>query len=137
MARLTRVRRLILRAKWLPRGQKAEPVALTHFDEQHFDEMKRIEVDIGNSGFKVSPELFKFGEQYLAELALEQERCKARAAKISERAGQGKKQTWGIECPVEGLRRHYISPSFLVSAWRDARAAYLLRAQSSGLHDFD
>ena len=80
-----RTRRLILRARWLPRLENEEADALTNLDFRHFDPAKRIEVSLDKLGFKVLPLLFEVGEQYLTDLEAARERGKA--AKLS--AGPG------------------------------------------------
>ena len=59
---------MVLRARWLPRLQNEEADQLTNLEFHHFDESKRIQVDLDNLGFQVMPMLFAAGEDYMAEL---------------------------------------------------------------------
>ena len=81
LAHQMRRRRLVLRARWLPRLQNEEADALTNFDYRHFTAAKRIQVDLDNLGFKVLPMLFEVGESYSKELE---------AARAAERASRAK-----------------------------------------------
>ena len=47
LAHQCRVRRVALRAAWLPRLQHEEADALTNLDFRHFDAARRIQVDLG------------------------------------------------------------------------------------------
>ena len=85
-----RRRRLVLRARWLPRLQNDEADQLTNMDFRHFDKKKRIPVDLSRLGFQVLPELFKAGEDYLEIL----NQMKA-DAKESEGIGRAKKRLRG------------------------------------------
>ena len=66
-----------LRANWLPRLQNEEADALTNSDFRHFDEAKRIEVDLDKLGFVLMNDFFAVGDAYVEELA---------ALKIQEKA---------------------------------------------------
>ena len=93
LAHQMRLRRLILRAKWLPRLQNEEADALTNLDFRHFDKNKRIHVDLQKLKFGVLNELFEAGETYMAEL--EEARSKAKLANDKlkhEKAGGGNKK---------------------------------------------
>ena len=68
LAHQMRRRRLVLRARWLPRLQNDEADQLTNMDLRHFDSKKRIPVSLGRLGFQVLPELFEAGEKYLETL---------------------------------------------------------------------
>ena len=90
LAHQMRRRRLVLRARWLPRLQNDEADQLTNMDFRHFDKKKRIPVDLSRLGFQVLPELFKAGEDYLEIL----NQMKA-DAKESEGIGRAKKRLRG------------------------------------------
>jgi hypothetical protein len=88
LAHQMRVRRLALRAHWLPRLQNEEADALTNDDFRHFDPDRRIQVDIEKMSFGVLRGLFETGEAYISEL----EKAKAAAAK-AKAAGETAKDT--------------------------------------------
>ena len=90
LAHQMRVRRLVLRAHWLPRLENEEADALTNFDYRHFDAAKRIEVKLEELEFKVLNELFKEGEEYVA--ALEKARDELKKAKADGLIPTGKKR---------------------------------------------
>ena len=62
-------RNATLRADWLPRLQNEEADALTNSDFRHFDEAKRIHVDLDKLGFALLNDLFAVGDAYVAELS--------------------------------------------------------------------
>ena len=68
LAHQMRRRRLVLRARWLPRLQNDEADQLTDMYFRHFDPKKRIPVSLERPGFQVLPELFEAGEKYLETL---------------------------------------------------------------------
>ena len=68
LAHQMRRRRLVLRARWLPRLQNDEADQLTNMDFRHFDPKKRIPASLERLGFQVLPELFEAGEKYLETL---------------------------------------------------------------------
>ena len=80
LAHQMRRRRLVLRAKWLPRLENEEADALTNLDFRHFNAENRIEVALDTIGFKVLPMLFGVGEEYLKELEGAKEKEKAKEA---------------------------------------------------------
>ena len=93
LAHQMRLRRLVLRAKWLPRLQNEEADALTNLDFRHFDPKKRIPVEIDDLKFGVLNELFKEGENYIAELEKARARQKALAEKpAASGKGEGRKK---------------------------------------------
>ena len=88
-----RLRRLVLRAKWLPRLQNEEADALTNLDFRHFDPAKRIPVEIDSLKFGVLHELFAEGEAYISELEKARELQKSLAAKlVNNGKGEGRKK---------------------------------------------
>ena len=94
LAHQMRLRRLILRAKWLPRLQNEEADALTNLDFRHFDPSKRIPVEIEDLKFGVLNALFEEGEAYVSELEKARETQKSQAAKpaTSARSVGGEKR---------------------------------------------
>ena len=64
LAHQMRRRRLVLRARWLPRLQNDEADQLTDMDFRHFDPKKRIPVSLECPGFQILPELFEAGGKY-------------------------------------------------------------------------
>ena len=68
LAHEMRRRRLVLRARWLPRLQNQEADDLTNDDYRHFKAENRIPVDIKKLGFTLMDSLFAHGDAYLAEL---------------------------------------------------------------------
>ena len=81
-----RLRRLSLRARWLPRLQNQEADDLTNGEFRHFDPSRRIAVDLDRLGFKVMPMLFAAGDAYLSELQA------ARAAEARKREAKASRQ---------------------------------------------
>jgi hypothetical protein len=93
LAHQMRLRRLVLRAKWLPRLQNEEADALTNLDFRHFDPAKRIPVEIDSLKFGVLHELFAEGETYISELEKAREMQKALSAKaVNTGTGEGRKK---------------------------------------------
>ena len=86
LAHQMRIRRLVLRAHWLPRDENEEADALTNIDFRHFDPNRRIPVDLASIEFGVLNQLFEAGEAYTKEL--EAAREKAKAAKLLEEQGR-------------------------------------------------
>ena len=68
LAHQTRIRRLVLRAHWLPRLENEEADALTNFEFRHFDPARRVAVELKDLKFGVLDDLFREGESYIAEL---------------------------------------------------------------------
>ena len=68
LAHQMKLRRTLLRARWLPRLQNQEADDLTNDEFRHFDLSKRIQVDLKSLGFKLMEELFEVGDDYIAEL---------------------------------------------------------------------
>ena len=89
LAHQCRVRRVSLRASWLPRLQNEEADALTNLDFRHFDPNKRIQVDLAKLKFGVLPALFEEGEDYVAKL--DRLKLEAKGAKRPIEAGAGKR----------------------------------------------
>ena len=77
-----RVRRLVLRAHWLPSLENEEADALTNFDFRHFKDESRIHVKLEDLKFAVLDDLFKTGEGYVA--ALEKLQAHTKALKEAE-----------------------------------------------------
>ena len=74
------LRNATLRANWLPRLQNEEADALTNSDFRHFSVARRIPVKLDELRFLVLNDLFKVGDDYIAEL----ETLKAQAKRTRE-----------------------------------------------------
>ena len=90
LAHQMRVRRLVLRAHWLPRLENEEADALTNFDYRHFDPAKRVAVELAQLKFAVLDSLFKEGEEYMA--SLEAAKAKFKEAKLAGTAQPEKRR---------------------------------------------
>ena len=89
LARQMRRRRLVLRAKWLPRLRNEEADTLTNLDFRHFNPDKRILVDLDTIQFGVLRELFEVGEDYVKESEAARAKEKARKVTILQEAAGG------------------------------------------------
>ena len=69
-----------LRADWIPRLQNEEADALTNWDFRHFDEQRRVHVDLEHLDLLVKGELFESGDRCLADLEVLGSKSKAAAA---------------------------------------------------------
>ena len=85
VAHQMRRRRLVLRARWLPRLQNEEADQLTNNEFHNFDAKKRIPVELDGLQFQVLPQLFAAGEEYLEDL----EKAKTAAKKTDAEALEG------------------------------------------------
>jgi hypothetical protein len=85
LAHEMRRRRLLLRARWLPRLQNQEADDLTNDELHHFNPKKRIPVDLGNLGFELMDGLFESGDEYVAELEKVRSAMKLRASEKDSR----------------------------------------------------
>ena len=101
LAHQMRRRRMVLRARWLPRLQNQEADDLTNMELRHFDPKKRIDVDINKLGFDLMESLFKVGDTYLEEL--EEVRTAEKLKLAAKRAG-GVHRDEGGGKKVKGLR---------------------------------
>ena len=83
LAHQMKLRRLLLRARWVPRLQNQEADDLTNDEFRHFDPKKRIKVDLKDLKFKIMDQLFEVGDAYTKELeaARSSEKRKAEARK--------------------------------------------------------
>jgi len=100
LAHQMRRRRLVLRARWLPRLQNDEADALTNSDFRHFDPKLRIPVDVDQLGFKVLPMLFEAGEQYVRDLEAKRNAIKEKAEEDRKKGyarNEGKARKLGSE----------------------------------------
>ena len=68
LAAQSHLRKLTLRARWLPRLQNEEADALSNFSFDHFDPKLRIEVQLETLPFVLFNDLFAVGDSYIAEL---------------------------------------------------------------------
>ena len=75
------LRRMAMRAEWVPRMQNQEADALTNSEFAAFDPSLRIPVDLNKLDFKVMHRLLEKGEAYFEELQAAKERQKAEAAR--------------------------------------------------------
>jgi hypothetical protein len=96
LAHQMKKRRVVLRARWLPRLQNQEADDLTNFELRHFDPKKRIQVDINELGLDLMHSLFEVGDSYMADLeklkAEDKLKVEAKRAKGGRLAGpKGKK----------------------------------------------
>ena len=98
LAHQMRRRRLVLRARWLPRLQNDEADLLTNMHFRHFGPKKRIPVSLERLGFRVLPELFEAGEKYLE--TLNRLKADSKEAEKSEGKDRAKKRLRG----EKGLR---------------------------------
>ena len=85
LAHQMKLRRMVLRARWLPRLQNQEADDLTNEEFRHFDPAKRIPVTLASLGFKIMDSLFKVGDDYLSEFEKLRESEKRKAAAKAER----------------------------------------------------
>ena len=80
--------------------QNQEADDLSNFELRHFDPKKRIHVDIANLGLELMHDLFKVGDEYLADLekvrATEKLKIDAKRAKSGRLAGGKNKKTKGL-----------------------------------------
>ena len=95
LAHQMRRRRLVLRARWLPRLENEEADALTNLDFRHFRAENRIPVILDELGFKVLPMLFEAGESYMEELENARKAEKARALDGAAGGTRDKKRKLG------------------------------------------
>jgi hypothetical protein len=107
LAHQMKLRRLLLRARWLPRLQNQEADDLTNDEFHHFDPRKRIKVELKDLKFEIMNKLFAVGEDYMRELettrAAEKRKAEARrvagggADKASQKRGRPLRETdpWG------------------------------------------
>ena len=101
LAHQMKLRRMLLRARWLPRLQNQEADDLTNYEFSHFDPRKRIAVRLEDLEFKVMNELFSVGDDYLARLeearASEKRKREARMAggsgEAATKKGPGLRET--------------------------------------------
>jgi hypothetical protein len=73
-------RRMVLRARWLPRLQNQEADDLTNEEFRHFNPANRIPVKLEDLGFDIMNSLFKAGDDYLAALEKQRESEKRKSA---------------------------------------------------------
>ena len=68
LAHQMKLRRMVLRARWLPRLQNQEADDLTNEEFRHFDPKRRIHVELKSLGLEVMDSLFSAGDEYMADL---------------------------------------------------------------------
>ena len=81
LAHQMKLRRTLLRARWLPRLQNQEADDLTNDEFRHFDLSIWIHVDLKSLDFKLMESLFEVGDDYIAELDAAKASEKKRMAK--------------------------------------------------------
>ena len=95
-----KIRRMVLRARWLPRLQNQEADDLTNDEFRHFDPKKRIKVELADLEFKVMNSLFEVGDAYMAELdsvrTAEKEKLARRKARGEDTRDRRDKRLKGI-----------------------------------------
>ena len=96
LAHQSRIRRMVLRAHWLPRLENEEADALTNFEFRHFDPARRVEVQLKDLKFAVLDDLFREGEAYIAELEKAKGQKKAARDAGGLNAGKRSKGSSGI-----------------------------------------
>ena len=92
LAHQMRVRRLVLRAHWLPRLENEEADALTNADFRHFKKENRIDVKLEDLKLAVLNDLFKAGEEFVSALESEKERAKLQASELEGAVPKERKQ---------------------------------------------
>ena len=91
LAHQMKVRRMVLRARWLPRLENQEADDLTNNEYRYFDPVKRIRVDLADLGFEIMDSLFEHGDAYLAELEEQRASEKRKAATRGAKRGAKRK----------------------------------------------
>ena len=86
------LRNAVLRANWIPRLQNEEADALTNSDFRHFDQARRIEVDLAKLEFRILNQLFAVGDNYIEELAKVKDQEKRRKETSSTGARQPRRK---------------------------------------------
>ena len=90
LAHQMRIRRLILRAHWLPRLENEEADALTNYEYHHFSAKNRIKVNLDELKFGVFRGLFESGEAYYSDL--NDKRAKAKEDRLAGKEPEGKRK---------------------------------------------
>jgi hypothetical protein len=75
------VRRMALRADWVPRLQNEEADALTNGDFRHFSDELEVKVDFESLKFGVLDRLLRVGEAYFLEVEAARSQEKIRKAR--------------------------------------------------------
>ena len=101
LAHQMKKRRLLLRARWLPRDENQEADDLTNDEFRHFDPKKRIRVELKDLKFRVMDSLFAVGDSYISEL--EAARASEKRKAELRRSGETKTRS-GKERRTKGLR---------------------------------
>ena len=90
LAHQMKLRRMVLRARWLPRLQNQEADDLTNEEFRHYDPKRRIHVELKSPGLEVMDALFAAGDDYMSDL----EKAKAFEMRKEEmRKQSGEKRT--------------------------------------------
>ena len=85
-------RRMLLRARWVPRLQNQEADDLTNDEVRHFVTKRRIDVDVEKLGFSLMGDLFKAGDAYTSELETVRNAMKLKAELKTARDVSSEKQ---------------------------------------------
>ena len=105
LAHQSRIRRMVLRAHWLPRLENEEADALTNFEFRHFDPALRVEVQLKDLKFAVLDDLFKEGEAYIG----------TREGQGAEESGQSGRGTGHRQAVERSRGQHFEGPRQMVS----------------------
>ena len=97
LAHQMKIRRMLLRARWLPRLQNQEADDLTNDEFRHFDPKKRIKVELADLKFRIMDSLFAVGDKYMSDLeearaSEKRKRMEKKARGSTERRGKGKRE---------------------------------------------
>ena len=101
LAHQMKIRRTLLRARWLPRLQNQEADDLTNDEFRHFDPKKRIKVEMADLEFRIMNSLFSVGDAYMAELE---------AARTAEKEKLARRKVRGGSAGVGRTKRRKRSP---------------------------
>jgi hypothetical protein len=101
LAHQMKLRRMMLRARWLPRLQNQEADDLTNEEFRHFDPARRIPVRLEDLDFKLMNSLFAAGDDYLKELentrAAEKRKLEKKIAEGGGRPTTKRKKAGGLK----------------------------------------
>ena len=65
-----KLRRMVMRARWLPHLQDQEAVELRIAEFRHFDPKRRFHVELKSLGLEVMVSLFAAGDDYLSDFEM-------------------------------------------------------------------
>ena len=84
LAHQMKLRRMLLRARWVPRLQNQEADDLTNDEFRHFDPKKRIRVELKDLKFRIMEQLFAVGDDYIKALESTRNSEKRKAERVKE-----------------------------------------------------